>query len=129
MYRLLAIILVCLASGCGAIDNGGQRLIEARVEKDGVYILQSQYPVAEDASESTVWTQLGGCQLKQLVSLAEGQSSTVLTGKIEIVLRHAGAAVVRGEIQQLHMTRVPGTVDYWTIPKEEIERTKKAAGL
>jgi hypothetical protein len=125
---LIAIILTTLA-GC---SSESQRLIEVRVEQDGVFMLQTQFGVSEDATSTEIWNQLGQHRFKTRGVYAADTTknqSLVLSGKVAITVRHAGEPLAAAEVRELRLTLVPGTTEYWMLPGEEVERTRMAAGL
>jgi hypothetical protein len=124
---ILSVLVISGSTGCEA-----QRLVEARVERDGEPILQSQFGISDEATPATAWGLLSDQKFKAVGHVAPEENDpkkAVLKGKIRIFIRYAGSHLARVDVEQLRIVLVPGTEDYWTIPKDEVERTLKAAGL
>ena len=129
--RIVALVL-CIVVISGSTGCDGQRLIEARVERDGQIVLQSQFGISDDASPAIAWGLLGDQKFKAVGHISpEGNDpqKAVLKGKIRILLRHAGNPFASADVEQLRLNLAPGTDIYWMIPKDEVERTFKAAGF
>jgi hypothetical protein len=121
------VLWAALASGCG-----GQRLLEARVERDGEPVLETKFGVSDQATPAAAWAQLAGKHFKAVGPItpdAGDPNKAVLKGKIRITLRHTGSHFASSDVDQLRLARVAGTEDQWEIPKDEIDRTAKSAGF
>jgi hypothetical protein len=118
-------LLFCAATGCE-----GQRLIEARIERDGQIVLQSQFGIADDAAPEAVWRSIAEQRFKavaQIVPQRSDPTKATLNGKIRILLRHAGNRFASADVDQLQIVLAPGTDVYWIVTKDEVERTAKLA--
>ena len=127
-HAVLLLALAPLASGC----FGGQRLLEATVERDGEPVLQAKYGISDQATPAAAWSQLAGRHFKAVGPVtpdAGDPNKATLKGKIRITLRHAGTHFASADADQLRLVRVAGADDEWEIPKEEVERTAKTAGF
>jgi hypothetical protein len=124
---LLALCACFASSGCG-----GQRLLEATVERDGEPLLQAKYGVSDQATPAAAWGQLVGKHFKAVGPItpdAGDPNKAVLKGKIRITLRHTGTHFAGADVDQLRLVRVTGAEDEWEIPKDEVERAAKSAGF
>jgi hypothetical protein len=129
-FAVLAAALVASFACLGCAN--GQRLLEARIERDGETVLETKFGVSDQATPTAAWEQIVGRSFKAVGPITPDigdPNKAVLKGKIRIALRHAGTHFASADVDQLRLTRVAGTDDQWEIPKEEVERTLKTAGF
>lgn len=129
MHRVLIVAAILSLTGC---SSEPLRLIEARIERNGVFMLQMQFGVADDATPAQIWAHVSQHRFKVVGAYmpdAADPQKMVLKGKVRIELRNAGDPVAAAEVEELRLTGIPGTTEYWMLPQAEVERTRKAAGL
>jgi hypothetical protein len=127
----IPLFVLGLAIACGGCHSG-QRLLEARVERDGEPVLETKFGVSDQATPADAWGRLAGKPFKAIgpITPEPGDANkAVLKGKIRISLTHTGTHFASSDVEQLRLTRVGGTDDQWEIPKEEVERAAKTAGF
>src|SRR5262249_47606226 len=84
-------------AGCA----GGQRLLEASIERDGETILQTKFGVSDQATPAAAWEQLVGKQFKAVSPITPDPGDPqklVLKGKIRITLRHTGTHFASADV-------------------------------
>jgi hypothetical protein len=119
------VIAVC---GC----HSGQRLLEARVERDGEPILETKFSVSDQATAAEAWSRLAGKSFKAvgpIIPEVGDANRAVLKGRIRITLKHTGTHFASSDVEQLRLTRVVGAEDQWEIPKDEVERAAKSGSF
>jgi hypothetical protein len=122
----LLALLVASATGCG-----GQRLLEARVERDGELVLKALFSVPDSMSPAEAWKQLEGRTFTSVGSIQLDDTDpkkALLRGKIRVALTHTGNPFASAEVENLRVVRPAGAEHGWEIPKEELDRAAKAAG-
>src|SRR6266850_6383382 len=119
-FAIPALILgLIVACGC----HSGQRLLEARVERDGELVLEAHFGVPDQATPADAWGKLAGKPFKAVGPITpepNDANKAVLKGKIRIALKHTGTHFASSDMDQLRLTRVAGAEDQWEIPKEEV---------
>lgn len=120
-----------LTVACGGCHSG-QRLLEARVERDGEPVLEAHFGVSDQATPADAWAKLAGKPFKAIGPITPepgDMNKAVMKGRIRILLKHTATHFASSDVDQLRLTRVAGTEDQWEIQKEEVERTAKSAGF
>jgi hypothetical protein len=132
MRRRLFILLIGLGALTSPVGCGGQRALEGRVERDGELVLKTLFGVSDKLPPEAAWQHLTGRHFKAVGPITPdpgGAQTATLRGKIRIELRHAGTHFASADVQELRLTKVPGTDNDWEIPRSEVERTARAAGF
>lgn len=108
------------------------KAIEASIEQNGKVILQGVYTGGDRADAAEIWEDLSLAWLKALQEIpadpADSQQAT-LTGDIRILVSWGRNPIASAQMDKLRLVRVSGTNDQWQIPRDEVERAAKAAGL
>src|SRR5262245_26003645 len=131
MHRRFALLAFALTAGVLAPGCGAQKSLEARIERDGELVLKTSFGVNDQMPPAAAWKELAGKPFKAVGPItpdADGKTAT-FKGKIRIELKSGGTHFASADVQELRLTKVPGSDNDWEIPQSEIERTAKAAGF
>jgi hypothetical protein len=125
---ILGAALACSGVGC---VHYGQRLLEARIERDGQVVLRTHFGVPDNWDQRTAWRQLES-QLFEVedptVLGADVVGRATLKGRIRITLTHAGSAWAAVEVDEIQLSQQDAESNIWRFVPGECERTARALG-
>ena len=106
---------------------GGQRLLEARIEKNETILLQTHYSVIDRLGPIEAWRKLKSQSFEATEDFdAPKKSETMLLkGKIRIRLLHTNHPFTEVNVNELRLIRVSQDPQHWQIAPDEVERTAK----
>ena len=106
----------------------GQRLLEARIEKDGQLLLQAQFAVPDSWDKRAAWQRLEGQSFEsvgQWKPEPEDAGQVVLKGKVRLLLVHARKPFAGAEVEDLRLVADPANTGNWRLAPAEVSRTAK----
>jgi hypothetical protein len=127
VFVVLILLGVSLFPGCG-----GQRYLNARIERDGELVLQTEYGVPDRWDTAAMWRSLQGKSFKAVGPVkpeTDDRQMTLLKGKIRIAILHVTRVIASAEVDELRISCPSGSSDQWQLPNDEVERTARVAGL
>lgn len=105
------------------------RYIRARIEHDGKVRLQAGFGVPDREPLAGIWRHLDGVSWTAVDELQPGQDNpneVTLTGTVRIIIDNEIAVAT---VDRLRLVRAAGSQKSWQLPKDEVIRTREAAGL
>lgn len=108
--------------------------IEARIERDGEVVLKTSMTASDTEDRAVTWQRLETAPFHVVGKLPRpegGSQQTTLTGRVAVVLvwKADEPPVSSASVEELDLVRVPGAEDRWQLPRAEVARTARAAGL
>jgi hypothetical protein len=128
------VILFFVALSLSGRPAAAARLIQVSYERDGRVLLETYYEDRGRADVATVWRYLGTrpilAESSQWNLASSGDPLRAdLPGKTTIRVRHAGRELASATVSGLTLTRLDPGSAHWYLPKPEVERTARDAGV
>jgi hypothetical protein len=105
----------------------GQRLLDARIEIDGVLVAQTYFSIDDHRSEDEAWSRLDGAVFEAVgagLPAPDAEGRVELTGWIGLVLDHAGDRFVAAELEELLLVPDAAGSGGWCLAAGEVERAR-----
>ena len=113
----------------------GQKLLRMEVLQGSEIIVATEFGVDDRSTVAEIWDAASGLPVHAEVldpALTPSQGSPLelkLTGPVEVRITHVRSLQTRATMTDLTLIRSSPTTSDWRLPKEEVDRAQKAAGL
>ena len=125
----IASMLAIVFAICTGCSHPGQRLLEARIEKDGQLVLRTHFGVPDTWAPDAAWQQLNGRAFEPVgaATFESNDSGQVqLKGNVRVALVHAGTPFAAVDVEQLQLVGDLAGPATWRLAPGEVVRTAKA---
>ncbi|MBL9161842.1 MAG: hypothetical protein JNL18_03775 [Planctomycetaceae bacterium] len=127
--QTIAAMVGIMLAFCAGCSHPGQRLLQARIEKDGQPVLQTRFGVPDSWDQYAAWQRLDSQVFEPVSTLKLDPNDfgqLVIKGNIRVTLVHAGKRFAAVNIEQIRLVSVSAGAKTWQLAPGEVDRTAKA---